>query len=78
MDELMTKRRKKNWTKKTLREEDDIKIDHIEKEISDEIADKEFKKLVEVVGELDDNTHTGVKYIKGKLITNPKENKRLF
>ena len=38
MDELMTKR-KKILNKKTLREEDDIEIDHIEKEISDEIAD---------------------------------------
>ena len=95
MDSLMRKR-KTLLRKKTLSEDDEIEIYQIEQEISDEIADREFKKLEEVVGELDDNTHTniwkemkkafpskqkplptGVKNIKGKLITNPEEKKKI-
>ena len=95
MDVLMT-RRKTILKNKKLSLDEVMEVEIIEKEISDEIANKEYKKLEEVLGELNTDTHTniwkemkkafpakqtplptGVKNIQGKLITNPKEKKRV-
>ena len=76
--------------------EDEKKVEEIEKLITHEIAEKEFNKLKEVVGDFDSEPNnnmwrelrkaypkehkplpTGVKDIKGKVITNPKEKEKV-
>ena len=60
MDRQSYDKKKNVVKKKTLSGNDEIEIYQIEQEISDEITDREFKKLEEVVGELDNNTHTNI------------------
>ena len=95
IDELLSKR-KIILRKKLLTMEDEEIIEHIEKDITDDLADKEYKKLEKVVGELGSDTNiniwkemrkafpkksrplpTGVMNFKGKVITNPKEKRKI-
>ena len=96
IDDLMGQK-KSILRKKTLSTEEENEIDSIEKEITDEIADQEFQKLENIIGNLEADTNsniwkemrkaypknsiplpTGVKNVKGKIITNPKEKKTVI
>ena len=95
IDELMNAK-KLITRKRKLEQEDEENIDEIEKEITKEIADREYEKLENVMGNLDLDTNTniwkemhkaypsksnplptGVKNAQGKLITNPKEKRKV-
>ena len=59
IDELMMKK-KTILRKNKLSVEDENDIDQIDSEITDEIAEKEYKKLEEVLGDLDKETNTNI------------------
>ena len=95
IDELMNAK-KLIKRKRKLEQEDEENIDEIKKEIIKEIADREYEKLENVMGNLDLDTNTniwkemrkaypsksnplptGVNNAQGKLITNPKEKRKV-
>ena len=99
--DTMMNERKLLLKKKVFTKEDEKKVELIENEISDEVADKEYKKIKNIIGEIEteggttNNTNiwkelrkaypkkskpipTGVKNIQGKVITNPKEKKKVI
>ena len=59
LDDLLTKK-KTILRKKVLTQEDDESIDKIEREITEEISDKEFEKLENVLGDLGTDTNTSI------------------
>ena len=81
--------------RKTITQEDIIRIENIEKDISNECEDKELEKLEKIMSEIETNKTniwkemrkaypnktkpipTGVKDIKGRVITNPSERKQV-
>ena len=87
--------RKEILKRKTITQEDIIRIENIEKDISNECEDKELEKLEKIMSEIETNKTniwkemrkaypnktkpipTGVKDIKGRVITNPSERKQV-
>ena len=59
IDELMTKK-KEILKNRKLTKNDVDSIDQIEKEITEEVADKEYEKLERVLGDLESNTNTNI------------------
>jgi hypothetical protein len=59
IDELMSKK-KTILRKKKLSHEDETEIDRIDSEITEEISEKEYKKLQTVCGDLQENSNTNI------------------